>query len=274
MPPMPTISAYFERNEAMGLFSKKKPEIGPPVFTDMRIAPRQLPPEMDEQLRSKGALFLQPEKLSAWALDTLLAENDPDVSILPQDADPGAHQLKKMVSQIQIPLELMDALVGNGDPEGLVLDFDTWERTILRPLEFEDGATKTGFLGFLTDGMGLSERDFHALIVPDYTGKSGAPGQHFNWYVILHPQPHNGLDYIVFGDCPPIGLSGYAGYDQGLELTGEIFNRGKAIPGLVKVFRTEEGTVTRYYLPREVVEATGWWAEEVEGIPSSLPNKR
>lgn len=92
---MPSICAYFERNEAMGLFSKKKPEIGPPVFTDMRIAPRQLPPEMDEELRAKGALFLQPEKLSAWALDTLLAETNPDVSILPQNAYPSAHQLKK-----------------------------------------------------------------------------------------------------------------------------------------------------------------------------------
>lgn len=267
----------------MGLFNKKKSEPGPPVFTDMRIAPRQLPPEMDEQLRAKGALFLQPEKLSAWALDTLLAENDPDVSILPQDAgDERLLNAKKTISQIQIPTELMDALVGNGDPHGLVLDFDTWERTILQPLEFEDGLfplskstrPKAGLLGFLMKEQGLTERDFHALIVPDYTGKSGAPGQHFNWYVLLHPQPHNGLDYIVFGECPLSGLPGFAGYDEGLELTGEIFNRGKAIPGLVKVFLTDEGTVTHYYLPREVVEATGWWGEEVEGMPSSLPNKR
>jgi hypothetical protein len=257
----------------MGLFNKKKPEIGPPVFTDMRIAEEQLPPEVNAQLRDKGALFLQPDELSVWALSTLLADNDPNISLLPQDADPSSGQIKKVISQIQIPLELMDALVGNGDPNGLVLEFDTWERTILRPLEFDDGGTKPGFLGYITDGMGLTEKDFHALIVPDYTGKSGAPGQHFNWYVLLHPQPHNGLDYIVFGECPPVGLSGFAGYDAGLALTGEIFNRGKAIPGLVKVFLTDEGTITRYYLPHEVVEATGWWADEVEGIPSTLPNK-
>jgi hypothetical protein len=56
----------------------------------MRIAEEQLPPEVNAQLRDKGALFLQPDELSVWALTTLLADSDPNVSLLPQDAEPSS----------------------------------------------------------------------------------------------------------------------------------------------------------------------------------------
>ncbi len=256
----------------MGLFGNKKPEFGPPVFINMKLAKEQLPADVDEQIRAQGALMLQPKELSQWAISTLFIEGNESIVILPQDAGPNSYKVKKTISQIQIPVELLDALTGAGDPLGLVYEFDTWERTLLRALEFDDGKSKVGFLGFLMDEMGAKEMDFPALIVPDYSGKLGAPGEHFNWYVILHPKPYNGLDYVVFGECPPLAQPVYGGVDLALIDSGKIFNQGKAIPGLVKVFDTEEGIRTRYYLPREVVEATGWWADEVEGIPSSLPH--
>lgn len=258
----------------MGLFGKKKLELVAPVYTDMRIAEEQLPPEIDSTIRKNGALFLQPEKLSQWAISTLYMDNNPDFAVVPQDSDPTSYKGIKAFSQILIPLELMEALLGNGDPLGLVLEFENWERTKLKVLDFESGGDKAGFLGYIMEEMGLEEKEFRALVVPDYTGRSGAPGEHFHFYVLLHPQPHNGLDYVVLGQCPPLAQPVLGGVDLALRDAGEIFNRGKAIPGLVKVINDGENTRTRFYLPREVVEATGWWADEVEGIPSSLPNKK
>jgi hypothetical protein len=268
-----TIKNQIRRGKKMSLFGKKMPELVAPTFTDMRIAQNQHPPETVAALNKMGILMFQPDQLSQWAVSTLLMHDDKDLTILPQDAGVKEFKGKKSLSQIHIPLNLMDALIGKGDPDNLLFQFDTWERTRLRVLAFEDGEAKSGLLGFFMEEFGLQEKDFPALIVPDYTGKNGPPGEHFNWYVLLHPHPYNGLDYIVFGEAPQLAQPVLGGVDKALIDTGKIFNLGKAIPGLVKVIRTEEGIRTRYYLPLEVVEATGWWAEEAEGIPSSLPHK-
>ena len=263
-----------ERSAPMSLFSKKKlPPRVAPTFTDMRIAQEQLPAETLAALTEEGILFLQPKKLSQWALSTLLMHDDKELTILPQDAGAKEFKGKKYISQIHIPINLMDALIGRGDPDNLLLHFNTWELTRLRVLDFENGDDKSGLLGFLMEEQGVQEKDFPALVVPDYTGKNGPPGEHFNLYVLLHPQPYNGLDYIVLGEFPPLAQPVLHGIDKALIETGKIFNRGKAVPALVRVIRGEKGTRSRFYLPREVVEATGWWGDEVEGIPSSLPHE-
>jgi len=258
----------------MSLFSKKLPMRVAPTFIDMRIAQEQLPPETLAALTKIGVFMLQPKKLSQWALSTLLMHDDTELTILPQDAGAKEFKGKKSISQIHIPLNLMDALIGKGDPDNLLLRFDAWELTRLRVLDFENGDDKSGLLGFLMEEQGVQERDFPALVVPDYTGKNGPPGEHFNLYVLLHPQPYNGLDYIVVGEFPPLAQPVLGGIDKALIEAGRIFNRGKAVPGFVRVFRGEKGrTRSRFYLPREVVEATGWWGDEIEGIPSSLPHE-
>lgn len=257
----------------MGLFSKKQPELAAPTYVDMRISPEQMPSEVDAQIRQMGALFLQPDKFSKWALDTMLMGNDKKVGILPQDADPSEYAGKNLISQILIPPPLMDALIGKGDPEGLLMKFTHWERTALKVLTFEDGADKAGLLAFLMDEKGIQERDFPALLVPDYTGKHGAPGEVVNLYVLLHPEPYNGLDYIVFGLFPPLAQPGLDGVSKALHEASTLFNQGKAIPGLVKIKLSGEFLKSHFYLPREVVEATGWWADETPDVPSSLPHK-
>jgi hypothetical protein len=256
----------------MALFGKKMPTLVDPTFIDMRLAENQLPPETRAALTKIGILFLQPEKLSQWAISTLLMHDDKEITILPQDAGVDEFKGKKALSQVHMPNNLKDALTGNGDPEELLLDFERWERTVLKVLTFPDGEDKAGLLGHFADEAGADEMDFSALLVPDYTGKDGAPGEIFHLYVLL-PQPVNGLDYIVFGSCAPLAQPIFGGVDKALLETGELVNRGKAIPGLVKTISSEQGRRYRFYLPREVVEATGWWAEEVEGIPSELPNK-
>jgi hypothetical protein len=257
----------------MGLFNKKLPALVAPTYTDMRIAQEQLPEETLGALTKMGILFLQPKNLSQWALSTLLMHDDKELTILPQDAGASEFKGKKSLSQIHIPLNLMDALIGKGDPDNLLLHFDTWERTLLRVLDFEDGSDKSGLLGFLMEEQGVQERDFPALVVPDYSGKNGPPGEHCHLYVLLHPHPYNGLDYMVLGEFPPLAQPVLGGIDKALIEAGKIFNLGKAIPGLVLVITCEEGTRSRFYIPREVVEATGWWGDEVEGIPSSLPHE-
>ena len=82
-----------ERSAPMSLFSKKKlPPRVAPTFTDMRIAQEQLPAETLAALTEEGILFLQPKKLSQWALSTLLMHDDKELTILPQDA--GAKEFK------------------------------------------------------------------------------------------------------------------------------------------------------------------------------------
>jgi hypothetical protein len=126
-------------------------------------------------------------------------------------------------------------------------------------------------LQHLTEKEGLTKKEFHALIVPDYSGASGVPGHDFHWYLLLHPEPINNLDYIVYGRAPMLGQPGLGGYQAAANDTLAIFNLGKAIPGLIKVSLDEDMLYTDYYLPYEVVEATGWWGDEQEGVPTSMP---
>lgn len=252
----------------MGLFSKKQIEIGEPFYIDMRIAEEQLPQEVTDHLKKQMWFMGYPESLSQWAIDTFGMSNDPNHRVIPQERDPAEVEKGKIIHPIHIPTELMDALIGRGDPENLILQFENWERTGCSLMEGWGG-----FLGFLMDKEGVTEKDFHALIVPDYTGESGIPGHDFYWYVILHPDQHNGLDYFVFARAPMLGQAQLGGYELAVAQTLELFNSGKAIPGLIKARRSSEGVHTRYYLPYEVVEATGWWVEEDEGIPSSIPKK-
>jgi hypothetical protein len=254
----------------MGLFSKKQPEIGGPVFIDMRISEEQLPEEVVSELRGQMWFMGFPEKLSDWAVISLGAENHPSIKLLPQDGDPSKEDPNKTIHPIHIPEELMDALVGKGDPNELLLDFEEWELTRCSLLN-EDAI---GLLGHLMEKDGVTERDFFALIVPDYTGASGVPGHDFHWYLLLHPEPFNNLDYIVYGRAPMLGQPGIFGYESAVKDTLAIFNSGKAVPGLIKVSLGDEMLYTDYYLPFEVVEATGWWADEQEGVASSLPRKK
>ena len=251
----------------MGLFDKKQPKIGDPIYTDMRIAEEQLPEEVLAELRGQMWFMGYPEKLSDWAVTTLGIDNHPSIQMVSQDADLDSLDLEKTIHPIHIPVELMDALAGKGDPEKLLLEFDQWELTMCQLLN-EDAI---GLMRFLTEKEGLTEKDFYALIVPDYSGASGAPGHDFHWYLLLHPEPINNLDYIVYGKGPMLGQPGLGGYQTAVNDTLAIFNHGKAIPGLIKVSLDGDMLYTDYYLPYEVVEATGWWAEEVEGVPTSMP---
>ncbi len=232
-----------------------------------------MPAEIDAQLRSQGTLFLQPEKLSQWALDTLLMAHDDELAILPRDCGPADYAGKSKVSPITIPSNLLSALAGEGDPEGLLMKFNSWERTVLEVLTFPDGTDKAQLLAFMMDEKGIKEKDFPALLVPDYTGKHGAPGEVVHLYVILHPDEYRGLHYIVFGRFPELAQPELGGVEKALQEASELFNQGKAIPGLVRVKFAGEYLNSYFYLPREVVEATGWWADETPDVPSSLPHK-
>jgi len=55
----------------MGLFNKKQPEVGDPVFIDMRISEEQLSEEDLSQLRGQMWFMGFPEKLSDWTITTL-----------------------------------------------------------------------------------------------------------------------------------------------------------------------------------------------------------
>jgi hypothetical protein len=252
----------------MGLFGKKQPDIGEPLYIDMRVAEEQLPEEILKELRGQMWFMGFPEKLSDWAITTLGMDNNPDRQILPQDANLESAAPGKTIHPIHIPTDLMDALVGKGDPDKLVLEFSEWELTRCQLLQ-EDAI---GLIGHLMEKDGVTEKDFYALIVPDYTGASGIPGHDFHWYLMLHPEPFNNLDYIVYGKAPMLGQPTLGGYQTAVKDALAIFNSGKAVPGLVKVSSGDGMIYTDYYLPFEVVEATGWWADEQEGVASSLPH--
>jgi hypothetical protein len=187
---------------------------------------------------------------------------------MPQDGQLSDIKKGKTVRPILIPKELMDALSGNGDPNKLVFEFKEWERTWCNA-NSEDSLY---FVAAVMEQEGVTEKDFPALIVPDYSGASGAPGHDFHWYVLLHPKPINNLDYFVYGLAPMLGKPTLGGYELAAAEALELFNSGKAIPGLIKAFIKDDNIIVRYYLPLEVVEATGWWMDEEEGVPSSFPN--
>ena len=251
----------------MGLFNKKQPEVGDPIFIDMRISEEQLSEEDLSQLRGQMWFMGFPEKLSDWTITTLGIHNHPTIQLLTQDAGPNQVVPGKTIHPIHIHMDLMDALVGKGDPKKLLVDFAEWELTRCHLLN-EDAI---GLLRHLTENAGVTEKDFFALIVPDYTGASGAPGHDFFWYLLLHPEPMNNLDYIVYGKAPMMGQPTLGGYQAAVNETLAIFNSGKAVPGMIRVSLSEDVLYTDYYLPYEVVEASGWWADEEEGVPSSMP---
>ena len=252
----------------MGLFGNKKPDVGDPIYTDMRIAEKQLPSGVIEQLQNQMWFMSYPDNLSEWAISTLGIDNDPKVQLMPQDGQLSEIKKGKTVRPILIPKELMDALSGNGDPNKLVFEFKEWERTWCNA-NSEDSLY---FVAAVMEQEGVTEKDFPALIVPDYSGASGAPGHDFHWYVLLHPKPINDLDYFVYGRAPMLGKPTLGGYELAAAEALELFNSGKAIPGLIKAFIKNDNIIVRYYLPLEVVEATGWWMDEEEGVPSSFPN--
>jgi len=251
----------------MGLFSKKMPEIGDPIFIDMRIAPEQLPDDIRTFLKGQMWFWGFPEKLSSWAIKSLGKHNDPNEQIVTQDRDPGTVQPKKTIRPICIPRNVMDALAGNGDPEGLLLNFKTWQRTGC----VVDDLSVIGFLGGLVEKKNLKSADFPALIVPDYSGEHNSPGSDYFWLVSLYPEPHNNLEYITLGRGLMLSHPAYGGYMTAVENSLKLFNQGKAIPGLVRISLQEDGVHSVYYAPQEVVEATGWWVEDDEGVPSTLP---
>jgi hypothetical protein len=254
----------------MGLFDKKQPKIGDPIYTDMRIAEEQLPEEVRQYLNEQIWFMGYPDNLSEWAVSTLGIDNDPKVHLMPQDGQLSDVKKGKTVRPILIPNDLMVALSGEDDPNNLVFEFEEWERTRCNALA-EDCLY---FLGHVMKQEGVIEREFPALIVPDYSGASGAPGHDFHWYVVLHPKPVNSLDYIIYGRAPMLGKPTLGGYDLAVFETLELFNRGKAVPGLIKAYLKDDQIFVRYYLPLEVVEATGWWTEEEEGVPSTLPRSK
>jgi hypothetical protein len=254
----------------MGLFDNKKPKVGEPIFTDMRIAEEQLPAEVVQLLEQQMWFMGYPDKLSEWAISTLGVDNDPKVHLMPQDGQLSDAKKGSTIRPVLIPQDLMDALSGKSDPKKLVFEFEEWERTSCHALA-EDCLY---FLAHVMKQEGVTERDFPVLIVPDFSGASGAPGHDFHWYVVLHPKPINGLDYIVYGRAPMLGKPTLGGYDLAVFETLELFNSGKAVPGLIKAIIQGDQILMRYYLPLEVVEATGWWTEEEEGVPSSIPHNR
>ena len=251
----------------MGLFSKKQPKIGDPIFTDMRIAEEQLPTEVRQYLDEQIWFMGYPDKLSEWAVSTLGIDDDPKVQIMPQEGQRSDVKRGKTVRPILIPSDLLRALATNEDPHNLVFEFKEWERTRCNVT----GQHCFQFLAEIMEKEGVTERDFPALIVPDYSGASGAPGHDFHWYVPFHPTPINNLDYFIYGRAPMLGKPTLGGYELAVFDTLELFNSGKAIPGLLKASIKDDQIFVLYYLPLEVVEATGWWTEEEEGVPSSMP---
>jgi hypothetical protein len=188
--------------------------------------------------------------------------------MMPQEGQPSDVKRGKTVRPILIPGDLLRALTTNEDPHNLVLEFKEWEKTECNVT----GQYCFHFLAEIMEKEGVTERDFPALIVPDYSGASGAPGHDFFWYVPFYPKPINNLNYFIYGRAPMLGKPTLGGYELAVFETLALFNSGKAVPGLIKAVIRDDQIHVRYYLPLEVVDATGWWTEEEEGIPSSLPH--
>jgi len=142
----------------MGLFSKKQPEIGDPIFTDMRIAEEQLPSEIRQYLNEQMWFMGYPDKLSEWAVSTLGIDNDPKVQIMPQEGQRSDVKRGKTVRPILIPSDLLKALATNEDPHNLVFEFKEWERTRCNVM----GQYCFHFLAEVMEKEGVTERDFPA----------------------------------------------------------------------------------------------------------------
>jgi hypothetical protein len=248
----------------MGLFSKKLPEFGEPVFVDMRIADEQLPAEVLDALEGQMWFMGFPEKLSSWAIETIGISNHPDIQIFPLEKDINSLDPKKKAHPIKIEERLLQQISGVSSERDLILDFDEWQRAEVIPFE------AAPLLAHLMQQEGVTEKSFKALLVPDYSGQAGPPGHEFIWYLILHPEDFNGLSYVLFGHGPMLSHPSFGGYDVAVRETLKIVNTGKAVPGLINVSLDGDYINTDCYLPTEVVAATGWWAEEVEGVPDTL----
>jgi hypothetical protein len=253
------------KESGMGLFDKKLPDFGEPVLVDMRIADEQLPAEVLDALKGQMWFMGFPEKLSSWAIDTLGVSNHPDVQIFYLERDINSLDPKKKAFPVEIEPNLLAQISGVSKERDLLLDFDEWQRAAV--IEFEVKA----LLAILMEREGVTEKTFHALLVPDYSGQAGPPGHEFIWLLILHPEDYNELSYVLFGHGPMLTHPSFGGYDIAVRETLAIVNAGKAVPGLIKVKLDGDYIETDCYLPTEVVEAAGWWPEEVEGIPDNFP---
>ena len=87
----------------MGLFGNKKPDVGDPIYTDMRIAEKQLPSGVIEQLQNQMWFMSYPDNLSEWAISTLGIDNDPKQQLMPQDGQLSDIKKGKTVRPILIP---------------------------------------------------------------------------------------------------------------------------------------------------------------------------
>lgn len=257
----------------MGLFDKNKnqPKFGPPIYLDMRIPDEQFPAEVRALLEGQVWFMGFPEKLSAWTIETLGMENDEEQQLVTIDTPNDQIPNGKSIRPVFIQQELLDALTSGRDPLQLVYKTEMWKRT---GCSLED-ESKLSLLVHYMNLIEVKEKDFAALIVPDYTGKSGVPGHQFFWYAILYPTNPTwdigDLPYTVLGRSAIFGLPEYGGYELAAANALELFNSGKAIPGLIRVKLVEEGFSFHYYMPEQIVDAVGWWVEDDEGIPTTIP---
>lgn len=254
------------KESGMGLFDKKLPDFGEPVLVDMRIADEQLPAEVLEMLKGQMWFMGFPEKLSNWAIETLGVANHPDVQIFYLERDVNTLDPKRKAHPVEIEPNLLAQISRVSKERDLLMDFDQWQRSEIIPFDAPPSLLTT----LLTE-EGVTEKTFSALLVPDYSGQAGPPGHEFIWFLILHPHDYEGLSYVLLGHGPMVTHPSFGGYEVAVRETLAIVNSGKAVPGLVMVKLTDDGIEADCYLPTEVVEATGWWAEEIEGIPDNFP---
>jgi hypothetical protein len=250
----------------MGLFKKKTPEMGAPVFVDMRIAEEQLPQEIMEIVRSNMWGWGYPDLLSNWAVETFAVANNPKVQIFLKETDMETLDPEKSAHPIYIEENLLKQLVGEVKERDLLFDFEEWHRASVIPF-----AEAYPFLDYVMQQEGVTKKYFPAVIVPDFSGEVAPPGHDFMWFAILHPNDYKGIDYVHFGNAPMVTHPSPGGYGTGVKNALAIFNTGKAIPGLIRAVINGDYLETDYYLPTEVLEATGWWADEVEGVSNTKP---
>lgn len=252
----------------MGLFGKKQPTIGDPIYIDMRHDAVQLSAEDNEAITNM-TLLSHPKKCSSWYMSTLGMSSGEEF-LMTLDIPIEQIPKNKLIRPVYFEPDLLNALLTKEDPKKLLYEFGKWVRSGASSPE----QGKIELLSWYMEQAGVNSKDFAAILVPEYSTLAQTPGLRCSYFVLLQPKDPNWNppppDYVVLGNLEVFpGL-----YNSKADEAMEIFNSGKAIPALVRVSITgpteNDFIVVDYYLPDEIVDMLEWEVEEDEGVPHTI----
>lgn len=252
----------------MGLFGKKQPTIGDPIYIDMRHDAVQLSAE-DNKAISNMTMLDHPKKCSSWYMSTLGMSSGEEF-LMPLDIPIERIPKDKLIRPVYFEPDLLNALLTKEDPKKLLFEFGKWVRSGASAPE----QGKFDLLAWYMERTGVNTKDFAAILVPEYSTLLQTPGLRFSYFVLLQPKDPNWNppppDYVVLGNLEATPGVLYSNETEAMQ----IFNLGKAIPALVRVSITgwtdDDVLTVHYYLPDEIVDILGWEVEEDEGVPHTI----